>query len=509
MGDLQMGESKAMRSKSIVRRKTNSRWGKVLLSAIASVGFVTGANAADLTEIFAKGAPPVMPDLTWQGITVIGAIDVGAQYESHGAPYASQITSPQNLILPSNGGPKFFLAPNNVSISFIGLAVNRKITEDFSFIARLEAGIIPTTGDLINGPKSLQMSNGVPLAQQNSNGDSSRAGQLLNGEAYAGIDGKSWGQIRAGRNNIVSLDMYSAYDLGASGAFSLPIFQGGNPGEGSSETVKLDDSVKYLNQIGMFRTELIYGAPGTSTKELYQGTIGIIRPEFSIDLLGGKSKDSVSLSALSATANFGSPFLGAKVFDTSTVGVFAKYSFDVGGKGYNTPVGKFIVSGGWDRVDYSNPSDNGFLPGHTTIGGFVIGPALSTTGSAGGGVLNYAYIGGDRLLDLSFISGKYQYDEQWSVMGAYYHMTQNSFGLGVTSRAGYTGVIYSGVSCSTNAFTNCSGAEDVISLRVDYDWTKNTKLYAGIAYSQVKGGLSFGYLNTSMIDPTVGIRYAF
>src|ERR1700749_823819 len=120
--------------KSVVRRNTKRGWRKVLLSAVASVGFATGASAADLSPIFTKGAPPVMPDLTWQGITVIGAIDVGAQYESHGVPFAGQIITPQNLILPSNGGPKFLLAPNNVTPSFIGLAVNRKITEDFSII---------------------------------------------------------------------------------------------------------------------------------------------------------------------------------------------------------------------------------------------------------------------------------------------------------------------------------------------------------------------------------------
>jgi predicted porin len=504
-----MGDWKAMSAKSILGRKTNSRWSKVLLSSVASVGFVTGASAADLDTIFTKGAPPVMPDLTWQGMTLIGNIDLGGQYESHGVPNNGIMISPQDMALPSNGGPKYLLSQNNIAPTFLGIKVDRVINDNFDFIARFESGFNPQSGNLINGPRALQLNNGVPLAQQTSNGDSSRAGQIFNGEAYFGLDAHQYGRFQVGRNNNVSVDMFSAYDQNISGAFSLPGWHGSNLGQGSTETIKLDDSIKYLNQIGQFRTELIYGAPGTDTKQMYQGSLGWVIPQASIDVYAGQSKDSVSLSALSAPANLGSTFLGAKVYDTTGYGIFGKYVFDLSGSGYKDRSGKLTVGVGWDRVDYSNPSDGGFLPGHATVGGYIIGPVLSTNGSAASGVLNYAYTGGDRLLDTYFITAKYQVNTQWSVIGGLYRLTQNYFGSGVNALPGVIAPGYSSVSCSTNAFSNCMGSENVVSMRVDYDWTKNLKLYFAVAYSKVDGGLAAGYQHTDEWDPTLGMSFHF
>jgi predicted porin len=504
-----MGDFAAMRSKSIVPGKLKNVVRKSFLSTVASVAFVVSANAADLNTIFTK-APPEMPALTWNGITLIGAIDVAGQYESHSTPYAGQINSTASMIFPSNQGPGYFLAPNQTIQSYIGVKVDEKLTNELSFVARLESGFNPTTGELVNGPKSLQLSNGIALANQNVSADASRAGQIFNGEAYGGLALKGWGELRVGRNTNVSTNMIAAYDPLFSLGFSLLGFQGAFVGQGSIGPVYLDQSIKYTNQIGMFRTSLIYGAPGTNVKQFYQVAIGIVRPEFSVDLLGGRSSDQVALSSLSGAANLGSQFLGARVFDSSMYGIFGKYVFDVGGKGYaDANSAKFIVSGGWNHLDFSNPSDGGLLPGHTDIGGFQIGPALSMNGAPGAGIVNYAYTGGNRLLDALFIAGKYQYNEHWSVAAAYYTFLQNSFGFGVNKVPGVTSAIYSNTSCSSNAFFNCSGNEQVFSLRVDYDWNKNAKLYAGVTYSKVSGGLSFGYLNTDQITPTVGARYSF
>ena len=57
----------------------------------------------------------------------------------------------------------------------------------------LETGFQPTSFHLANGPKSLIIDNGVPLASQTTNGDSSRAGQLFQGAAYLGLASKTLG----------------------------------------------------------------------------------------------------------------------------------------------------------------------------------------------------------------------------------------------------------------------------------------------------------------------------
>jgi predicted porin len=499
----------AMSSKTRFLGRITSGTGRNLACAIASISFAASASAADLDASFLK-APPVMPDLTWHGITLIGAIDVSGQYESKGAPYAGSVYTPSSLITPWNRSPQWLFAPNQSLQSYVGIKVEEHLTSDIDFIARAEMGFNPTTGDISDALKSSQRANGIPLNMQNSNGDGSRAGQILNGEAWAGFDSKPWGTIHVGRNNTVSLDMLGAYDPLASYGFSLFGYVGNLAGQGSAETPRIDDSIKYLNNFGPFRVEAMYGHPDTNVKDFFQGTVGFVRPNFSIDLIGGHASDVVSTSALAGPANLGSNFLGARVFDTDMYGFFAKYVFDVGGSGpLSTSESKFTLSGGYQLLDFSNPADGGFAPGHTTIGNYQIGPVLSTSASIATGVVNNAYTGGDRLMNISFIAGKYQYDSQLSFALAYYRYDQNSFGFGVNSLPGIVAPSYSNTKCSSSAFSNCSGSEQVVSFRTDYQWTTNLMLYAGVAYSQVSGGFAFGFLSKSTFDPTVGLRFTF
>ena|ERR1700716_1485974 len=69
-------------------------------------------------------------------------------------------------------------------------------------------------------------------------------------------------------------------------------------GQGSSETARIDQSIKYLNNFGPFRIEAMYGQPNTSVNQFYQGSIGVARLNFSVDLMGGHASDLVSPLAL-------------------------------------------------------------------------------------------------------------------------------------------------------------------------------------------------------------------
>jgi len=44
---------------------------------------------------------------------------------------------------------------------------------------------------------------------------------------------------------------------------------------------------------------------------------------------------------------------------------------------------------------------------------------------------------------------------------------------------------------------------------LDYHFTKRFDSYAGVMWSNVSHGLAAGYLNTTMIDPTIGVRFSF
>ena len=89
---------------------------------------------------------------------------------------------------------------------------------------------------------------------------------------------------------------------------------------------------------------------------------------------------------------------------------------------------------------------------------------------------------------------KYLITPDLDLTGAVYHYDQNAYGA---------------TKCSTNAAANCSGDENVFSVRLDYRLTKRFDVYAGAAYSKVHDGLSNGFLYTSNIDPTVGLRFQF
>jgi predicted porin len=64
--------------------------------------------------------------------------------------------------------------------------------------------------------------------------------------------------------------------------------------------------------------------------------------------------------------------------------------------------------------------------------------------------------------------------------------------------------------CSTAASATCTGRLDAYSvMMVDYRITKRVDVYAGAMFSRVADGLAAGYLHTSTLDRTVGMRFRF
>jgi hypothetical protein len=464
------------------------------------------AQGIDFARLIAEG-PSAIPDLRWNGITLIGAIDVSGQYESRGSPYHGDMFTSAGIIGPANRSPQWVFAPNQVLQSYIGVKVDEPIGHGIALVGRAEFGFNPTTLDVSDALKSLRRANGVPASQQYTSGDGTRAGQVLNGEAWGGIKVAHLGELRAGRNDTISLDLAGIYDPLLSYGFSLSGYVVLLIGQGSPETPRIDHSIKYLGMFGPIRVKAIYGDPGTDVKQFYQGSIGYVRPRLSVDVFGGHASDMMSATALSGPANLGSHYLGARVFDTAMYGVFTRFVFclDKGCAGGEAGSSLSFTSG-YQHLAYSNPADGGFAPGHRTIGGYEIGPALSTTGAPGAGIVNYSYAGGDRLVKLHFLAAKYTIDPKWSVMTGYYRFDQNGFGYDVNRLPGIQAPSYSNGKCSSKAFFNCSGSEDVASVRTDFKWSRNIILYGGVTYSRVRGGFAFGYLATSTVSPTLGVR---
>jgi predicted porin len=478
-----------------------------LLALFALAGLDVAAQAADMTAAGGNAFNlPTIPPLTWGPLTIYGVIDVGVQYETHGVPFSGSVYSSPGFITPPGRRSQVVLAPNQSIPSFVGFKIEQPISQDVIIIAKAESGFVPTTLQFDDALKSLQQQNGVPLAQQKSSFDGPRAGQVFNGQAYGGLSSSRFGTLTYGRQYTPLLDNILRYDPLASYAFSPLGFYGSYSGQGSSETTFIDKSIKYSNKLGPVRVTAFHANPGTNVNTFSQLNAGVDWQSVSIDVVGGRATDQVAAAALSAATLAANPtatsMLGAKVFDTSMVGVFGKW--DLGRSDWfrgSDFLSKATFHAAYEHITFMNPSNGGISPGHETIGGYRIGPVVTTIGSPAAGIVNNGFTGGDRKLDMVFLGFSYQISPQWKAGAAYYRFQQNSFGFGVVSPA------YSKVRCSSTAFSNCAGWEDVVGARVEYQASKNIVIYGGGAFSEVHAGMRAGFLHGSQFDPTIGVRF--
>ena len=125
-------------------------------------------------------------------------------------------------------------------------------------------------------------------------------------------------------------------------------------------------------------------------------------------------------------------------------------------------------------------------PGFNDIGGYVLAY-----------VNNKAYAKGDKELNVYWAGARYKVTEQFVVAVAYYGEKQFAYATGINA------------GCSSVVSGACSGNLNVASVSLDYHFTKRFDSYAGAMWSNVSHGLENGYLNSNMIDPTVGVRFSF
>jgi predicted porin len=437
-----------------------------VLAGIALAGFGTIARAADDTS------------LTWNGVTLYGTVDIGVAAQSHGAPLSQDFYPTLQYMIGSSSNKSIqSVASNGLSQSKVGLRGIEPLNDVFSFVFNLEMGFNPTSGKLADAPKSLINNNGVALANRKTAGDGSRAGQFFNGAAWGGFSSKDWGTLTIGRQNTIFLDNIVKYDpMNASYAFSIIGYSGVAGGLGDTQDARLDDSVKYTFKHDMFHAGAMYqfgkndGSPGES----WQLNAGIDYAGFSVDASWGEKKDALSVATLSAAqvATPGIPFqsLAATVSDNEAWQLAANYTN-----------GPWKASGGYEHIDYSNPS-LAVAAGFAGLGGYWIS------------IVNNAAFPHDKILRISWLGLKYNVTKDFDLTGAWYGYDQNAYGA---------------VKCSGATAGNCSGSEDVWSLRLDYRFTKRFDVYAGAAWSKVSDGLAAGFLHTSTTTTMAGFRFNF
>jgi predicted porin len=473
-----------------------------LSGVAAALIAATGIAQAQTTSATSPPAP-ADESLTWHGITLYGIVDVGLQYETHGAPFSDYfISGGSDIVQKNSNNPVFGVTSNPMSQSRIGLQGKESLHFlDFSGIFKLETFFNPASGNLTNALKSLAQNNGRALDAQSTNIDSSVAGQVFQ-QSFVGISSPTYGTLTFGRQNTTLADLVAKYDpQQVSYAFSLVGLSGTPAGGGDTQDRRLDDSIKYSAKffdLAHFSVQYKFqnstaqsyatGGSGEAFSAIEVST-GAEYAGASLDVFYTKIRDAISAGTLSATAvadlaTYGlssANSVSGTVSDNASYGVMGSYDLNALTGGL-APVTLFAA---YQHITYMNPSIA--LPiGFDDLSGYTLGS-----------VSNTAYEKADKILQVYWAGARYAITDQFTAAIAYYGEKQNAYATGADA------------GCSSVVSSACSGHLNVASISLDYHFTKRFDTYAGAMWSNVSHGLANGYLNTTMIDPTIGARFSF
>jgi predicted porin len=439
----------------------------------------------------AAQAAAVDEGLSWHGITLYGIVDIGFQYETHGAPFSDyHPAGSANIVQKNSRQSADGLTPSNMSQSRIGLQGAEPLgVGDWKGVFRLETFFNPQSGELSDAEKSLVLNNGKAAGAQSTNLDSSVAGQAFQ-TIYAGLSSKMFGSLTFGRQTGLVADGISKYDPNyASQAFSLIGMSGTYAGAGDTEDRRLDSSLKYaLNVMDIGRVGLMYkfndsnGAANTA----FQADVGADYAGASVDAYFAKTRSAISASALSAAQVADLPGLGYSITNSLSATISDNTAASLMGS-YN--LGPVKILAGYEYIQYDNPKDK-LSAGFTDIGGYNLA-FVNNTAFPHAKVLN-VYWGGVRYTALPGLD----------LTAAFYGYHQNSYGVSQTT--GCTTTV-PGAQAAT-----CAGHFEALSFDADYSFTKRFDVYGGAMYSAVYDGVASGYnFQRNNINPTIGARFKF
>jgi hypothetical protein len=287
-----------------------------------------------------------------------------------------------------------------------------------------------------------------------------------------------------GRQTTLLLDGTIKYDpnynatafglLGASNTYS---------GGGAQEDNRLDSTVKYTLNVDPVHLGALYKFNGStgSANTAYQADVGGEYAGASLDAYYSKENSAITATYLTAAQVTQLPALGysisnslaATISDNTAYALMALYKFD--------PL-KFFA--GYEHIKYANPHTP-LTAGFNDIGDYVLAF-----------VTNNAY-NNSKTVQVYWSGVRYTVIPHLDLTAAYYGYRQNAYGTG--TQAG----------CTTTAHSVCSGSFDAYSIDADYRFNQHFDAYLGAMYSGVHDGVASGYLHTTNINPTVGVRYKF
>jgi predicted porin len=440
-----------------------------------------------------------------------------------------------SLVNRNAAGSRFLIEPNNLSQTSIGIRGKIEFShawQGWSVVFNAATGINPQSGQLANASATDIQDNGLPRASYSLAIDGARAGQPFNDEYYGGISSGILGTLTFGRQRSLGTDAMLQYDP-ASGAYAFSYigYNGTMAGGGDTEDSRWDDAVKYRVTYGPVHFGAMYkftdgsggcyaaaAAAGTywdattctpekphnnaygfngggayarfSTDLVYQHynqAISVLNP-----LLGPQSPSSPLTSGYQSTTDSidTTSISGVNLIDTTNTvyGIVTDNNAIMATARVTWEQFKYYA--GYEYIVQNNPK-NPLGVGATDQGGYLMSGVEDNN------------LDLTKIVQIWWTGLKYSYSPKTAVTLSFYQQVQNDF--------------RSSPCTSTSYRSSCAGTLNEASLYTDHHFTRRFDGFAGLAYSDVTGGLGIAiphgpgvpYLHKSNYAPTVGGRFTF
>jgi predicted porin len=445
-------------------RKTLIKFAPLALSALVGTAFADDTN-----------------------VTLYGILDASVANIQHSYTFDPNMVSEANPLVVHATQSATGMFSGGLSPSRWGIKGTEDMGGGLKAIFLLESGINIGSGAIGNAAQALTHSG---AEGPNAAADSALNGQLFSRGAYVGLSSDEFGQVRLGRNTTFFLDDIGQTDpLLGSYAFSPIGYSGAYGGGGLTDDSRVDNSIKYLLNIGDFGVGLLYKVAGVSgsnsAQGAYQAHLTYVTGPFGIYLGYQQFKDAFSIAGSTTGA------LTASAADTKAYMISGKYIFDAT---------KTTLRAGYEREQFQDPSNPGTpAVGTTPATGDLAVNSLFGYGISSVGVTSYF---SEKKINVFWVGGTQEITNAFSVSAGWYRASQNSWS------AGATGSEYCG-DASGKHNTLCSGATNYYSLVLDYRFSKRTDTYVGIMKDTASGGMAAGFVDPGNRIIALGLRHSF
>ena len=464
--------------------------------------------------------------LTWHGVTLYGAYDVGIGWVSHGLPVNGNNYEGEALVNRNGSSSRFLIAPNNLQQTGLGVRGKEEFAPGWYVVFNGSTGINPQSGLLADAPKTNTVNNGLPRGSYSEAIDGARAGQPFNDEYYGGVSSDRFGTLTFGRQRSLGTDAMLQYDpAGGSYGFSYIGYNGTLSGGGDTENSRWDSAVKYRftygpahfgamykfadGNGGCFSASATWTAANCTPESAHNNAYGFDGGgelgKLSADVLFQHYNQAISvlnplLGPQSPSAPYQSttnsintnPITGANLIATTNTvyGIVTDNKGIMGAVRYTWD--RFKLFGGYEYIWQNNPTDP-LGVGASDQGGYILSGVEDNN------------LDSEKLVQIWWTGVKYAYDRKTDITFAWYGQSQNTFRVPSTC------------SIAAGFRSSCAGDLEEGSLYIDHHFTKRFDGFAGLAYSFVTGGLAIAiphgpgvpYLHNSNFAPIVGGRFAF